>query len=486
MRYLDREQRDQIGFSYILDNLDITTNIGMKFKKDLMPFGIKKKSELEREFDYVEEVMEKIIKAPSRTYSLGESFCRIKDISNSVRRLINGNVMDEVELYEVKCFAKVSDDIFHQYHRFQLSIDPVKLKPLTDVFHLLDPEKKNILTFHVYDCYSDELAEIRKNKRNLEKLIGDESDEAITEKLLSERLTVVIQEEEEELKIRTRLSEQIRFFGDNILQNLESIGRLDFLMAKAKYAFDHGAVKPTLTDGIEVDLQNATNPLVKDILAKNNKEFTPISINMEKGTTIITGANMGGKSITINTITLNIFLAQMGFYVFCEKAEVPVYDFVYFISDDMQSVERGLSTFGAEIIRLKEVVGAARVAKGFIALDELARGTNPKEGRDIVQGIIYFLKDKNVNSLISTHYDGIDTNGSKHYQVVGLKNLNFEKLKKQIDLNKKSSIDLIQENMDYHLEEVCENIIPKDALNIANLLGLDAEILTIIENFYKE
>lgn len=486
MRYLDTEQREQIGFSYILDNLGITTNIGMKFKRELMPFGIKNADRLRKELDYVEAVIEKLLRNDSLSYSIGESFCKIKDISNSVKRLMHGNVMDDVELYEIKFFAKISEDILEHYQSSGLMIEDIHFSSLREAFDLLDPEGKQMTTFHIYDVYSEELTNIRFQKRAIEKKVMTEKDEKVVEGLLNERMHYVVVEEEEERRIRIELSEKLRAYGDRILDNLDSIGRLDFLMAKGQYALDHGAIKPTLTDGDTVVLKSASNPMVQEILSKNKKNFTKISITMDRGATIITGANMGGKSVTINTITLNVLLAQMGFYVFCEEAQIPIYDFVYFISDDMQSVERGLSTFGAEIIQLKQVVGAARVAKGFIALDELARGTNPKEGRDIVQAIIYFLREKNVNALISTHYDGIDVTGSKHYQVVGLKHVDFERLKKLIDLNKSSSVDIIQQHMDYHLEEISEHLIPKDALNIATLLGLDDEILNIIRNFYKE
>ena len=73
-----------------------------------------------------------------------------------------------------------------------------------------------------------------------------------------------------------------------------------------------------------------------------------------------------------------------------------------------------------------------------------------------------------------------------HYQVVGLKNVDFEALKYKINLNKRNSVQIIQENMEYRLEKVSkESTVPKDALNIAMLLGLDQEIIDIAKGFYK-
>lgn len=49
------------------------------------------------------------------------------------------------------------------------------------------------------------------------------------------------------------------------------------------------------------------------------------------------------------------------------------------IMDDLQSVNRGLSSFGAEIKALDEAIDLSLSGRGLIVMDELARGTNPQE-----------------------------------------------------------------------------------------------------------
>ena len=57
----------------------------------------------------------------------------------------------------------------------------------------------------------------------------------------------------------------------------------------------------------------------------------------------------------------------------------------------------------------------------------------------------------------------------------------------KIHLNNKSSVELLQENMEYRLEKVSGiNEVPKDALNIAMLLGLDDELVNIAKSYYNE
>jgi len=60
-------------------------------------------------------------------------------------------------------------------------------------------------------------------------------------------------------------------------------------------------------------MEDMINPQIADVLEEKGKRFTPVSIALEKGATVITGANMGGKSVALKTIALNILLTQCGF-----------------------------------------------------------------------------------------------------------------------------------------------------------------------------
>jgi DNA mismatch repair protein MutS2 len=154
---------------------------------------------------------------------------------------------------------------------------------------------------------------------------------------------------------------------------MESIGKLDVLIAKANLAIKYNAVKPTINNKNRICFENLVDPNLKEILNSQNKEYIPISIDIDNKITIISGANMGGKSVSMKTIALNLYLFQCGFYVFAEEANLCVLDFIYLISDDMQDINKGLSTFGAEIIKLKEIIKLMKVRDGFVALDEFAR-----------------------------------------------------------------------------------------------------------------
>ncbi|MFT5872420.1 MAG: DNA mismatch repair protein MutS2 [Clostridium sp.] len=487
MKFLDKEQRDQIGFSFVMDKLGITTPYGLEERKNIKPFKASEINKLTHELNNLENIFKSMNANTSEYNQIGRLFCKLKDIRKSIKRCNKAEILDEVELYEIKYFSILVTDLKNVLDKLHLDIEEVHLNSLDEIISLLDPQGKNMSTFYVYDEYSETLKCIRENKKQKEKEIFAEVNEEKVGKLKEQRLDLVIQEEEEELRIRKELTLQISKETELINQNIKAIGRLDFLIAKAGLARDYNGTMPKICESMKIHLDEAFNPEVKEILESRKKIFTPVSIDLNGGTTIITGANMGGKSVTLKTIVLNLLLGQMGFFVFAKKAQFPIMSFIHFVSDDMQSISKGLSTFGAEIIKLKEVVECSKRENGFIALDEFARGTNPKEGYYLMKALsIYLSKFKSV-SLISTHYDGVVQENMEHYQVIGLKNVDFNALRYKIDLNKTHSVEIIQEHMEYKLEKVSkENKVPKDALNIAVLLGLEDGIVDIAKSFYNE
>ena len=183
-------------------------------------------------------------------------------------------------------------------------------------------------------------------------------------------------------------------FGELYLENIDKIGNLDFLMAKVKFAQQYGGKRAKISTDMKISAKKLVNIEVREMLASKGKEFTPIDIELGSGVTIITGANMGGKSVALKTITENLLLFNYGFFVVAEEAEFPIVDFVFFVSDDMQDISKGLSTFGAEIMKLKEVNIFLELGTGFVVFDEFARGTNPKEGQKFVKALAECLNEQ--------------------------------------------------------------------------------------------
>ena len=125
---------------------------------------------------------------------------------------------------------------------------------------------------------------------------------------------------------------------------------------------------------------------------------------------------------------------------------------MFCIGDD-QSIEKGLSSFAAEMKNIDAVVKASRQNRKLLALiDEPARTTNPTEGTALVQALLNVLSTKHMSLVMTTHYD-IEPGTAHCLRVKGFDN----------------------GAMNYSLVEVAGGEVPHEALTIAQSLGIDSE-----------
>ena len=95
------------------------------------------------------------------------------------------------------------------------------------------------------------------------------------------------------------------------LPELHAHPLLDLLLAKARLARRFGCVRPEIDPQGRVEASDMIHPEVADHLRARGGAFTPVSLMLERGTTVITGANMGGKSVSLKSTTLNLLLAPL-------------------------------------------------------------------------------------------------------------------------------------------------------------------------------
>lgn len=470
-----------------MSRVEVLSSYGEEKLKTLTNFISGEEEKLEQNFEEIEQFINFSEKGDRKSFLLTLESCihRMKNIKKLIQMVENGNILDEVELFEVKVQAIYMEKLQECLQELPKELQRFSLKPLSKILEALDPQSDRNPTFYLYESYSRQLTGLREQRKKVEKQIYATRDYETIVKLKEERLTFLVEEEQEEYRIRTKLSQIILEEAAIYLENIEKIGNLDFLMAKAKFAKKYSAHRPVISRNSSLKIQKAVNLELKEMLESKGKQYTPIDIEIGAGVTIITGANMGGKSVALKTITENLLLFHMGFFVIAEEASLPLVDFVFFISDDMQDISKGLSTFGAEIMKLREVNIFLELGKGFVVFDEFARGTNPKEGQKFVRALAKFLNGKPTISLITTHFDGVVDSTMNHYQVVGLKNIDFDLLKNRIALSNKS-MELIQECMDFRLEKASMEEVPKDALNIAKLIGLDEKFNEVISREYHK
>lgn len=526
---MDEKTKAILDFEKVLAELHPMTPFGQKLKSNIKAFEVWEKEQLLEELDRVAEIMRLINSQRSVFVEIRTNMRQVKDIRKSVEKCIAGGVLSVVEFFELKNFVYIVKSISKSQKAVQWSMpDKYKVKELQWVEAILDPEKTGIKTFYIYDNYSDALSKIRKQKalcehdldilkkaavkkaeeelgmtvrsngeitvsKNQSNLLDRLKDNAALQAVGETYINVtyrvrpgsdmlelmkIIEEmkgEEaiEEALILERLSSEISGRGSGILEVMGAIAEFDLVVAKAYLANGYSGVKPLISDDAKLAVVNGRHPLVEAGLRKKGKSFTPISVSLGRGVSLITGANMGGKTVSLKMVGLLAAMAQYGFLVPADHMEFCMNAYIYISAGDEQSIDMGLSTFGAEIRSVNEALIKSK-KKGLILIDELARGTNPHEGYAISKAIIGYLADKPGITVITTHFDGLVKEGIRHLQVKGLRNIDFNSIKDS---------DEISKYMDYTLVEVeGESRVPQDAINISRLMGIPEEILQQAES----
>lgn len=442
---LDHALKQDSGYEWVMSRLEPVSSFGTALARNPQWYGPGREADLNGELDRIARAVEGDWDAVIHLLS------QFRDIRNSFHRQTSAP-MDLVELFEVKYFLLHLELLSQVYE--PLALPGIALPDLSDMLNLLDPSGRRLAPFHIETAFDPALERIRREKEQIELLLRNGQ----TEALLEQRQELVRQEDAAELNARRRLTAALLRERARFEETMDALGHLDLVLAKTKLAKKFRCARPEIGSDAVI-AQDMIHPQVADHLSG---DFTPVSLRLERGSTVVTGANMGGKSVSLKAVTLNLLLMHTGFFVFAGGLTSPLFHSVGLIGTDGQSVERGLSSFAAEVKQLDEILKWEGSEFFFLALDEFARGTNPREGAALARALAGHLNRLNCVALMTTHYDGVAAAAKRHYQVSGL--------------------DEQARKIDYRLilsppDAPC----PQDAIKICRLLDLDRELMAAFE-----
>lgn len=200
--------------------------------------------------------------------------------------------------------------------------------------------------------------------------------------------------------ILMNLSLEVYKYSDNYLDNLDSIMKLDAIMAKAYYGYDNAGIIATIDN--ELYIQSVAHPLID----KDKVVLNTYRILKPHQSIIISGSNTGGKTVSLKVIGLSVLMSYLGIPLIASEARIPLYDYIFDDINDVQSIQESLSTFSSRLVSLNKMLNRAN-NKSLVLIDEIASGTDPKEGEALAIAIIEELLAKDVTFVITTHFDGI-------------------------------------------------------------------------------
>ena len=230
----------------------------------------------------------------------------------------------------------------------------------------------------------------------------------------------LLAEEADEIeRILTELTAMLAPYADEVREDLNIMGQIDLVFAKAKLSRELNAVMPRLNRNNYVRIVRGRHPLI------SSDRVVPIDIwiGSDYRSLIITGPNTGGKTVTLKIVGLFALMVQSGIFVPAnEGSEFPVFEHIYADIGDEQSIEQSLSTFSSH---MKNIVGILDKAdeNSLVLLDELGAGTDPIEGAALAMSILEELNDRHCICVSTTHYSEIKAFAMTHE---GMENASME------------------------------------------------------------
>ena len=433
------------------------------------------------------------------------------------------------DLFELKCFI-----YYYQQLRETVANLPYSFPDLQPVFMLLDPERSGQPGFRLSPAYSpalqrasrklEELGQKLKVMRqkelqqasqtllnaghqplkNPEFILSRAQTELISlveksghflrtaetvanisyrlanspeaEKLLLELSQVrsALHEAEEEVLVMLNRKLQKHFTKLNQAQEISLRLGWDFL--RARFGNQYSCCIPKLSTQGKIVLKGLRNLGQENQLKELGRDYQKQNIEFKNRINLITGPNMGGKTVLLLAIGQCASLLHWAIPLPAEEAELPLWDFIYYNHD---SPRDNLSSFGREIVSLQKALDKG--TSGLFLLDEFAKGTNPAEAEALSSAVLLHLLERGSTCVAATHFSAPALlGGVDQFIMAGLDAAMLKSLSKMADLSQR--LKVLSEAMDYRLIRLRKGQNPAQAaLEIARALGLDEEIIKLAE-----
>ncbi len=216
----------------------------------------------------------------------------------------------------------------------------------------------------------------------------------------------------EEIAIYTRLSSRIGDQLPSVVAAIEAIARADVRAAGARLACDLHLAFPEVVDEARLALRTARHPLLlldhHDARGVRLDEVIPSDLALRsRSAVVISGPNAGGKTVVLKTMGLAALMVRAGLPVACAPGScVGIFEVVLTDVGDDQSLTKSLSTFSAHVQNLARILSETHEG-ALVLLDELAGGTDPREGEALAAGMLDALTARGGAIMATTHYEGL-------------------------------------------------------------------------------
>jgi DNA mismatch repair protein MutS2 len=207
-----------------------------------------------------------------------------------------------------------------------------------------------------------------------------------------------LEEQREVARILSELSALVGARAAQIETNLEVLAEIDLVLARVRLAEAMKAIAPEIVDAARVDVRAGRHPLLGDRAVAQS-----LALDDETRFIVISGPNMGGKTVALKMLGLFVAMAYCGLQIPAAEGTV-IGGFEYLGCDlgDEQSIAENASTFSAHLLRLRTILANAG-PRSLVLVDEVTSGTEPASGAALGIALLEFLLANGARGVVTTH-----------------------------------------------------------------------------------
>ena len=216
---------------------------------------------------------------------------------------------------------------------------------------------------------------------------------------------------EEEYRILGQLTAMVQKASGALVANIKILLEIDLIWAKTTLSEDLQTNPPDFENNDEIDLRKARHPL----MVLNGINVIPNNIILPKDSTImvISGPNTGGKTVTMKTLGINCLMLRIGMPILAAPgSKLPIFNNIFTVLGDEQDMTNDISTFSGHLLQIKELLSKAD-NKCLALIDEITADTDPFQGAALATAILEQLTERNIKTLVTTHYEQLKALASK-------------------------------------------------------------------------
>lgn len=225
---------------------------------------------------------------------------------------------------------------------------------------------------------------------------------------LKEMESKILSAQDKMVKLEYTIFTEIRNFIKKDVHTLQDvakvIAKVDVYQSLAMISSENSYVRPMFNTEKRFEIEQGRHGVIEKVMTSGKYVSNDVDMNASNPVLLITGPNMGGKSTYMRQIALLAVMAQIGCFVPCNSASIPLFDQIFTrigASDDLIS---GQSTFMVEMLEANNALRYA-TENSLIIFDEIGRGTATFDGMAIAQAMIeYIATNIKCITLFSTHY----------------------------------------------------------------------------------